>query len=43
MAAIVYHGVGGGGTLFQGLKFHILRRVPTRNTWKDLVEVRSLS
>lgn len=39
MAAIVYEGVGGGGNLFEGIKFFILQRVPSRSTWKELIEV----
>jgi len=39
MAAIVYEGVGGGGDLFGGIKFFILQRVPSRSTWKELIEV----
>jgi hypothetical protein len=39
-AAIVYEGVVSGGDLFQGMKFFILQRVPDRNRWKGLVEVR---
>ncbi|KAH8601402.1 hypothetical protein B0O99DRAFT_667802 [Bisporella sp. PMI_857] len=34
----VYEGVGGGGDLFAGLKFFLYQRIPTRNTWKDLIE-----
>jgi hypothetical protein len=41
MAAIVYEGVGGGGDLFEGIKFFILQRVPSRSTWKELIEVYS--
>jgi hypothetical protein len=40
-AAIVYEGVVGGGDLFQGMKLYILQRVPDRNRWKGLVEVRT--
>jgi hypothetical protein len=39
-AAVVYEGVVGGGDLFQGMKFFMLQRVPDRNRWKGLVEVR---
>lgn len=41
MATIVYDGVGGGGTLFEGMKFFILQRVPSRKIWVDLIEVRT--
>jgi hypothetical protein len=40
-AAVVYEGVVGGGDLFQGMKLYILQRVPDRNRWKGLVEVRT--
>ncbi len=38
-SAIVYEGVGGGGDLFQGMKFFLVQRLPTREIWKDLVIV----
>ncbi|TGO08917.1 hypothetical protein BTUL_0186g00210 [Botrytis tulipae] len=37
MASIVYDGVGGGGVLFEGMKFFILQRVPTRSTWVEII------
>ncbi len=42
-AHIVYDGAVGSGNLFTGTKFYILQKVPTRNTWKDLIIVRKLS
>jgi hypothetical protein len=39
MASIVYEGVGGGGSLFGGMKFFLLQRLPTRDRWKELVKV----
>ncbi|ESZ95605.1 hypothetical protein SBOR_4001 [Sclerotinia borealis F-4128] len=38
MASIVYDGVGGGGTLFAGMKFFILQRVPMRPRWIELIQ-----
>ncbi|TAQ85461.1 hypothetical protein B7494_g6205 [Chlorociboria aeruginascens] len=39
MTAIVYDGVGGGGgTLFDGMKFFIAQRVPLRLTWIQQIE-----
>lgn len=38
MAAIIYEGVGGGGELFQGIKFCFLQRVPLRTQWIGHVE-----
>ncbi|CAD6449390.1 dfd478a8-0622-41fd-a666-2b5044d37c39 [Sclerotinia trifoliorum] len=38
MASIVYDGVGGGGALFEGMKFFILQRVPMRSRWIELVQ-----
>lgn len=38
-AAVVYQGVGGGGNLFQGTKFHFLVRVPVKKQWEDLIKV----
>ncbi|KAJ8062914.1 hypothetical protein OCU04_008162 [Sclerotinia nivalis] len=38
MASIVYDGVGGGGTLFEGMKFFILQRVPMRSRWIELIQ-----
>ncbi|KAF7888791.1 hypothetical protein EAF00_009091 [Botryotinia globosa] len=37
MASIVYDGVGGGGVLFEGMKFFILQRVPMRLTWVEII------
>lgn len=39
MASVVYDGVGGGGVLFEGMKFFILQRVPSRSTWVELIRV----
>jgi len=39
MAAIIYEGAGGGGNLFEGLTFFIMQRVPSRERWKELIEV----
>ncbi|KAF7861773.1 hypothetical protein EAF04_007656 [Stromatinia cepivora] len=38
MASIVYEGFGGGGALFEGMKFFILRRVPMRSRWIELIQ-----
>jgi hypothetical protein len=43
MASIVYEGVGGGGDLFRGMKFFLLQRIPSRDRWKALVTVCSLT
>jgi hypothetical protein len=40
MAAVVYDGVDGGGTLFEGKKFWVAQRVPTRSRWLELITVR---
>ncbi|KAF7943989.1 hypothetical protein EAE96_010401 [Botrytis aclada] len=37
MASIVYDGVGGGGVLFQGMKFFVLQRVPMRSRWVEII------
>ncbi|KAM0184600.1 hypothetical protein ACHAPC_005691 [Botrytis cinerea] len=37
MASVVYDGVGGGGVLFEGMKFFILQRVPSRSRWVELI------
>ncbi|TGO53044.1 hypothetical protein BOTNAR_0306g00070 [Botryotinia narcissicola] len=37
MASIVYDGVGGGGVLFEGMKFFILQRVPMRSSWVEII------
>ncbi|KAF7919124.1 uncharacterized protein EAE98_009444 [Botrytis deweyae] len=37
MASIVYDGVGGGGVLFEGMKFFILQRVPMRSRWVEII------
>jgi hypothetical protein len=39
MATVVYDGVGGKGTLFKGIKFFLVQRLPTRDRWKALVKV----
>lgn len=41
MASVVYDGVGGGGVLFEGMKFFILQRVPSRSRWVELIRVRA--
>ncbi|KAH6679048.1 hypothetical protein B0J14DRAFT_685928 [Halenospora varia] len=38
MARVVYQGVGGGGDLFEGTKFFLLQRIPSRNQWKEQIE-----
>ncbi|QSZ36126.1 hypothetical protein DSL72_007251 [Monilinia vaccinii-corymbosi] len=38
MASIVYDGVGGGGTLFQDMRFFILQRVPMRPRWEEIIK-----
>ncbi|TEY70091.1 hypothetical protein BOTCAL_0111g00090 [Botryotinia calthae] len=38
MASVVYDGVGGGGALFEGMKFFILQRVPSRSRWVELIQ-----
>ncbi|KAF5871550.1 putative transcription factor rap1 protein [Botrytis fragariae] len=37
MASIVYDGIGGGGVLFEGMKFFILQRVPMRSRWVEII------
>jgi hypothetical protein len=39
MATIVYDGGGEGGNLFAGTKFFFVQRLPSRQTWIDLVKV----
>jgi hypothetical protein len=39
MARIVYDGVGGGGDLFEGQRFHIHQRVPMRPEIIQKIEV----
>jgi len=39
MASIVYDGVAGNGTLFQGQKFFIAQRVPSRHRFVESVKV----
>jgi hypothetical protein len=39
MTTIVYHGSGEGGNLFAGTKFFFMQRLPSRQTWIDLVKV----
>lgn len=43
MATVVYDGASGGGTLFKGMKFFLMQRLPTRDRWKELVKVRTTS
>lgn len=38
-AAVVYTGAGAGGTLFQGKKFWVSQRVPSRLRWIELITV----
>ncbi|TGO85409.1 hypothetical protein BPOR_0398g00030 [Botrytis porri] len=37
MASVVYDGVGGGGVLFERMKFFILQRVPMRSRWVEII------
>jgi hypothetical protein len=39
-AAVVYDGAGSGGTLFEGKKFWVAQRVPSRSRWLELITVR---
>jgi hypothetical protein len=38
-AAVVYDGAGSGGTLFEGKKFWVAQRVPSRSRWLELITV----
>jgi hypothetical protein len=38
-AGVVYDGVGGGGTLFQGMKLFLAQRLPMRGRWVDSIKV----
>lgn len=41
-APIVYEGVGGGGVLFQDLKFWVAIRVPLRTEWVNKIRVSTI-
>jgi len=40
-AKVVYQGVGGGGDLFEGMKFFLMQRIPSRDKWEGLILVSS--
>ncbi len=39
-APVTYDAAGSGGTLFEGRKFWVAQRVPTRSRWLELITVR---
>ena len=38
-ARAVYDGVGGGGDLFEDIKFLVLQRIPERTRWIGIIKV----